>query len=68
MTGTVIDFQDKTTQILVPAKVKWFRHKLAIWATENLREFPWRCTTEPYKIFIAEFFLQKTGAITVEPI
>jgi A/G-specific adenine glycosylase len=53
------------TELLAPAKVKWFRHKLSVWATENLREFPWRSTADPYEIFIAEFLLQKTGAITV---
>lgn len=68
MTGTVINLEDKTTQVLVSAKVKWFRRQLSIWATENLREFPWRCTTDAYKIFIAEFLLQKTGAATVAPI
>lgn len=56
---------DRTSQFLISAKVKWFRHQLSLWATENLREFPWRCTTDPYKIFIAELLLQKTGAVTV---
>lgn len=56
---------DRTSQLLPLAKVKWFRRQLSIWATENLREFPWRCTTDSYEIFIAEFLLQKTGAITV---
>lgn len=56
---------DRTSQLLSPAKVKWFRRQLSLWATENLRKFPWRCTTDPYEIFIAEFLLQKTGAVTV---
>ncbi len=56
---------DTSQLLLTPAKVKWFRSQLSLWATENLRKFPWRCTTDPYKIFIAEFLLQKTGAVTV---
>lgn len=60
-----LEIVDNTFPHLAPAKVKWFRRQLSIWATENLREFPWRCTTNPYEIFIAEFLLQKTGAITV---
>lgn len=67
MTSTVV-VPVKTARILALAKVRWFRRQLSLWAAENLRKFPWRCTTEPYKIFIAEFLLQKTGAITVVPV
>lgn len=60
------------SEILIPGKeltsVDWFRDRLAIWATHNLRDFPWRRTTDPYSIFIAEFLLQRTGAATVAPI
>ncbi|MES1024889.1 A/G-specific adenine glycosylase [Gloeocapsa sp. BRSZ] len=38
------------------------------WATCNLRNFPWRRTTDPYAIFVAEFLLQKTDAAKVVPI
>lgn len=68
MTGTVIEREDKTAQLLTPTKTNWFRYQLSIWAAENLRKFAWRCTTDPYEIFIAEFLLQKTGATTVAPI
>lgn len=43
-------------------KIAWFRHQLQTWALDNLRDFPWRRTTDPYSIFVAEFLLQKTGA------
>lgn len=64
MTVTV----ETSNLLLTPAKINWFRRQLSLWAAENLREFSWRCTTDPYKIFIAEFLLQKTGAVTVVPI
>jgi A/G-specific adenine glycosylase len=49
-------------------KVKWFRRRLSAWAASNLRAFPWRQTTDPYSIFVAEFLLQKTVAATASPI
>jgi len=49
-------------------KSAWFREKLTAWSIENLRDFPWRKTTDPYSIFVAEFLLQKTVAATVVPI
>ncbi|WP_404790106.1 A/G-specific adenine glycosylase [Altericista sp. CCNU0014] len=48
--------------------VKWFRKRLSTWAASNLRDFPWRRTTDPYSIFVAEFLLQKTTAATAAPI
>jgi len=48
--------------------VAWFQSKLKAWATENLRDFAWRRTIEPYRIFVAEFLLQRTIAGTVAPI
>ncbi|MCV3217128.1 A/G-specific adenine glycosylase [Plectonema radiosum NIES-515] len=49
-------------------KIEWFRCKLRAWAFQYLRDFPWRRTTEPYAIFIAEFLLQKTEASRASPI
>jgi A/G-specific adenine glycosylase len=49
-------------------KVKWFRKRLLAWTQSNLRDFPWRQTTDPYSIFVAEFLLQKTVAATAAPI
>lgn len=51
-----------------PANLDWFRHQLVVWSAQNLRDFPWRRTSDPYAIFIAEFLLQKTGAVTVAPV
>jgi A/G-specific adenine glycosylase len=49
-------------------KITWFRKRLLAWSASKLRDFPWRRTTDPYAIFVAEFLLQKTGATTASPI
>ncbi len=41
-------------------------HKeLLTWSKDNLRVFPWRNTSDPYKIFIAELMLHRTRATQV---
>ncbi len=55
-------------KILKPAKIAWFRSQLRAWAVQNLRGFPWRRTTNPYHIFVAESLLQKTDAAAVVPV
>ena len=49
-------------------EVLWFQSQLLEWATFNLRDFPWRRTSEPYKIFVAECLLQRTSAVAVVPV
>jgi A/G-specific adenine glycosylase len=49
-------------------KLRWFRHQIKTWAQQHLRNFPWRNTTDPYAIFVAELMLQKTNAALVAPI
>jgi len=44
----------KKKEDLVEALLKWHQN--------NRRLFPWRITKDPYKTFIAEFFLQRTPA------
>ncbi|MBD3411174.1 MAG: Fe-S cluster assembly protein HesB [Ignavibacteriales bacterium] len=39
-----------------------FRKKLWRWWSENKREFPWRRTTDPYRILVSEITLQQTQA------
>lgn len=53
---------------LSTAKIQWFRRQLRSWGSQNLRDFQWRRTTDAYAIFVAEFLLQKTGAVTVAPV
>lgn len=38
------------------------------WYYNNKRDFPWRNTTDPYKIMIAEFMLHRTKAAQVVPV
>ena len=49
-------------------QIKCFRQQLLTWSQQNFREFPWRKTSEPYPILIAEFLLQKTDANKVLPV
>ncbi|NES04395.1 MAG: A/G-specific adenine glycosylase [Okeania sp. SIO2F4] len=49
-------------------QIQWFRRQLQTWSIANFRDFPWRRTTDPYAIFIAELLLQKTDATTAEKI
>ncbi|MFB2980381.1 A/G-specific adenine glycosylase [Microseira sp. BLCC-F43] len=55
-------------QHLDQGKLRWFRHQIKTWAKQHLRNFPWRNTTDPYAIFVAELMLQKTNAALVAPI
>ena len=45
-----------------------FSSKLISWGQENFRSFPWRFTTEPYHILIAEVMLHRTQALQVVPV
>ncbi len=49
-------------------KIKVIRTELLIWGGQNLRRFPWRDTTDPYKIAVAEVMLHRTKANQVEDI
>ena len=57
------------TKIVTEFKnTKWFRDRLLSWAKQNLRDYPWRRTDNPYYILVAEFLLQRTDADTVAPV
>ena len=45
-----------------------FRKAILRWSEGNLRSFPWRATTNPFEILVAEILLQKTPAERVAPI
>lgn len=47
--------------------IKRFRRKLFQWYGRHARTFPWRRTRDPYRVLIAELFLQKTQAKQVLP-
>ena len=54
--------------IIKAENLKWFARRLLDWAEQHLRDYPWRITTNPYSILVAEFLLQRTDADTVVPI
>ncbi|MBP7792608.1 MAG: DNA glycosylase [Candidatus Goldbacteria bacterium] len=49
-------------------KINSVRKKLINWYKKNGRDFPWRHTSDPYKIMIAEFMLHRTRAEQVVPV
>jgi A/G-specific adenine glycosylase len=40
---------------------------LLAWYARERRELPWRCTTDPYRIWVSEIMLQQTQVVTVIP-
>ena len=44
-----------------------FSDKLLDWYDSNRDLFPWRKTTDPYKIWVSEIMLQQTQVTTVRP-
>jgi len=51
-----------------PDKGRIFTERLLRWFKNHGRRFPWRETDDPYRIFVAEFMLQRTGAPQVVPV
>ena len=49
-------------------KLQWFRQQLQRWASGNARDFPWRQTSDPYAVLLAEILLQQTEASRVVPV
>ncbi len=50
------------------ANKKIFVEKLLTWWKKHKRNFPWRETNDPYKIFVAEVLLKKTTSSQVKQI
>ena len=44
------------------SEIAWFRQTLQSWFKVGRRDFPWRSSSDPYIICIAEIFLQQTTA------
>jgi A/G-specific adenine glycosylase len=51
--------RDLKTKKLVPLLLDWF--------SKNARDLPWRCTRDPYAIWVSEIMLQQTQVKTVIP-
>lgn len=49
-------------------QVEEFQVKILSWYKNNGRDFPWRNTSDPYKILVSEFLLQKTHVRKVEEV
>ncbi len=45
-----------------------FRRRMLGWFSKEGRSYPWRETSNPYKVLLAELLLQRTQAAQVEPI
>lgn len=45
-----------------------FRRQVLAWWRRHKRQFPWRQTSDPYRILLAEVLLQKTDAPKVVPV
>lgn len=52
---------------LSPRKVKTFQDAIWSFYSKNKRNFPWRKTTDPYKILVSEIMLQQTQTSRVVP-
>jgi A/G-specific adenine glycosylase len=50
------------------ADAAYFRSRLRAWFRQHARSFPWRETTDPFHILLAEILLQKTDAPKVVPV
>lgn len=48
--------------------VERIRRGVLEWGNKNLRDFPWRNTSDPYKIMIAEIMLHRTNADQVKAV
>lgn len=46
----------------------WFYRTILGWGIIHKREFPWRATTDPFRVLIAEMMLRRTRADQVVPI
>ncbi|PTQ51173.1 MAG: A/G-specific adenine glycosylase [Hydrogenibacillus schlegelii] len=48
--------------------VPYLREALLKWGRENLRDFPWRRTRDPYRVLLSEMLLQRTRAAQAVPV
>jgi len=53
---------------LMPHQVAALRRALLAWGVRHFRPFPWRQTTDPYRILIAEILLHRTQVKQVVPV
>jgi A/G-specific adenine glycosylase len=56
------------TRAISEEKRGLFGSKLLRWFAANRRFYPWRRTRNPYRVLMAEFMLQRTGATQTVPV
>ena len=55
-------------ELLDRKKVEEFRKKILKWGRQNLLDYPWRRTRDPYRVLIAEMLLHRTRSEQVIPL
>ena len=59
---------DIPNDVLLNARnIRTFRCLVKRWGRDNLRDFPWRHSRDPYEVVIAELMLRRTQARQVAP-
>ncbi len=61
-------YASKTGTIEPEDPAAYFHERLHRWGAEHMRAFPWRSTTDPYQVLIAEMMLRRTQARQVVPV
>lgn len=59
--------EPKHADALSAAAVRKLQARLLAWYSKNRRDLPWRHTTDPYPVWVAEVMLQQTQVQTVIP-
>ena len=53
--------------MLTPERIAVFHQKIFSWYADHKRDLPWRHTTDPYAVLVAEVMLQQTSVDRVVP-
>lgn len=53
---------------LTPRNIRAFRSLIKRWGADNLRDYPWRHSRDPYEVAVAELMLRRTQADQVVPV
>lgn len=62
-----LDGLPKRTSLTTGEHSSRLAHQLLTWYDRNRRDLPWRSTSDPYRIVVAEFMLHQTRVSTVLP-
>ncbi|MDQ3695690.1 MAG: hypothetical protein M3464_19045 [Chloroflexota bacterium] len=59
---------DEPERLLPERTVRALRRRLRAWGRAHRRQFAWRSEPDPWLTLVAEFLLQRTRAVQVEPV